>query len=279
MSAAVMSDYYFPHVVHGHMANSQMRMQTWVPLHMAHYPPPPGPDQQHYNALYPTSAGAQQLLEPQDQLQYGNLNQPIYPKAETATPDQAPSQQHIHHLAQELQHHAALEEQQRQQIHHPSQPIPQQVPHVQPTTTSPSSQTPTQQGTPDQNQKNNRLRKACDSCSIRKVKVRSLIYSKLLHLAEIYSVTRVAHHVRHVQHSTYHAHSIGQVEEEDLQIGMLKPSNEDDWKGLQTRLISQDIHHRPLPRMLHKLWQPSHLIHPTSNSLRNLYVLLRHWTY
>ena len=173
MSAAVMPNYYFPPFDQGHVADSQVRVQNWMFARMAQYPPPPQPEQQHYNAMYPTSASAQQLIDPQDQLQYSNLNQPLYPKVESATSGQASSSRQIHHLAQELQQHAAIDEQQRQVIHQASQQVQQGVPHGQPSSTPHSSQPQTQQCTPEQNQKTNRLRKACDSCSIRKVKVRS----------------------------------------------------------------------------------------------------------
>ena len=166
MPAAGMWDYYYPQLGQRHVTDSQMRVQHWM---MAQYPPPPQPEQQHYNALYPASAGAQQLLDPQDQLQYSNLNQPVYPKVESATSDQASSGAQIHNLAQELQHHAGLGGPQ-QHIHQAPQQIQHQSPHGQQPGISHSSQPNTQQGTPDQNQKN-RLRKACDSCSIRKVKV------------------------------------------------------------------------------------------------------------
>ena len=171
MSAAVMSNFYVPHWGHVHVADSQHRVQNWMFAQMAQYPPPPGPDQQHYNALYPTAAGAQQMLDPQEQLQYSSLNQPIYPKIESGVPDQASANQHMHHLAQELQQHAALDDPAHQHMQQPSQPIQHQVTPIQASSASHSSQPPTQQATPDQSQKNNRLRKACDSCSIRKVKV------------------------------------------------------------------------------------------------------------
>lgn len=171
MSAAVMSNYYFPPLGQGHVADSQVRVQNWMLAQMANYPPPPQHDHQHYNALYPASAGAQQLLDPHEHLQYSDLNQPIYPKVESATSEHASSNHQMHHLAHELQQHAALEEQQRQQIQQASQHMQQQNPHGQQPGSSQPSQPTTGQGTPDQNQKTNRLRKACDSCSIRKVKV------------------------------------------------------------------------------------------------------------
>ena len=144
--------------------SSHVRVQNWMLAQMAQYPPPPAPDQQHYNALYPTSAGAQQLLDPAEELQYSNLNQHIYPKVESTTSDQASSAQQIQNLTHRLQQHAGLEEQQRQQVN-------QAAPHIQQHSGHGPSQPTTHQGTPEQNSKANRLRKACDSCSIRKVKV------------------------------------------------------------------------------------------------------------
>jgi hypothetical protein len=166
MSAAVMSNF-----------RSQLQVEHWMLAQMSHYPPPPPPDQQHYSPLYPTSAGTPQLLDhsQQNQLQFSNLNQPAYPKIEPNTPVGQDSPQ-IHNLAQELQKHAAQEEHQRQQIHqanhrlqHPSQHQPQQF---QPQQAIVQADVSTDSQQP---QKTNRLRKACDSCSIRKVKVCGII--------------------------------------------------------------------------------------------------------
>ena len=169
MSAEIMSNYY----------SSQFQVQNWMLAQMSHYPPPPQPDQQHYHPIgYPTSAGAQQLVEPgsQDQLQYSNLNQSIYPKIESTTPGQDSNQQ-VHNLAQELQQHALQEEQQRQHIQQAAQQIQQQAQQSQQGSftdaphTHPQQQQQQQQQQTSEQQKTNRLRKACDSCSIRKVKV------------------------------------------------------------------------------------------------------------
>lgn len=160
---------------------SQLQVEHWMLAQMSHYPPPPPPDQQHYSPLYPASTGTPQLLDhaQQNQLQFSNLNQPAYPKIEPTTPASHDSPQ-IHNLAQELQKHAAQEEHQRQQIHQAAQRLQHQAQHqpqafqpqpnaVQPDVVSQDSPQP---------QKTNRLRKACDSCSIRKVKVsRSLVMS------------------------------------------------------------------------------------------------------
>ena len=170
-----MSNYYFQPMGQNHIADTQARVQNWMLAQMAQYPPPPQPEQQHYNALYPTSAGAQQLVDPHDQLQYSHLNQPIYPKIESAA-SEPHSPRQIHNLAQELHHHSTIDDQQRQHVYQANQQI-QSNPHGQVSNTAHSSQGPTQNSTSDQNQKTNRLRKACDSCSIRKVKVRLFILS------------------------------------------------------------------------------------------------------
>jgi hypothetical protein len=157
--------------------SQQLQVEHWMLAQMSHYPPPPPPDQQHYSPLYPTSAGTPQLLDPsqQNQLQFSNLNQPAYPKLESATPTGQDSPQ-IHNLAQELQKHAAHEEHQRQQIQQAAQRLQhqaqhqQQQQHFQP---QPNQIQPDVSSDSQQPQKTNRLRKACDSCSIRKVKVRS----------------------------------------------------------------------------------------------------------
>ncbi|KAK4992877.1 hypothetical protein LTR50_000783 [Elasticomyces elasticus] len=132
---------------------------------MSNYPPPPPADQPHYNAQYPTTAGAQQLLDSvqqdhfQSQLQQLN-QQPIYPKLETSALDPSQYNQLDQRLAE--QHHNQ-HQQQQQQLGLPS-PLPPQ----------PQQQT-LAQGSPETAPKGNRLRKACDSCSIRKVKDRHAV--------------------------------------------------------------------------------------------------------
>jgi hypothetical protein len=149
--------------------HSYWQVHNWM-LAMANYPPPPPPDQTHYNAIYPTSAGAQQMMEPaqQEPMQYGQLN-PAYAKVESGSPDQSAASSQIHHLAQELNQHAALEDQQRHQI----QQAAQQIQHAANQAHHPPGMGPqlTTQQQATSNEKSNRLRKACDSCSIRKVKV------------------------------------------------------------------------------------------------------------
>ncbi|KAI7002974.1 hypothetical protein KC366_g19177, partial [Hortaea werneckii] len=107
------------------------QIHNWM-LAMSNYPPPPQPDQHHYNALYPASAGAQQLLDPvqQEQLQYANLSTPPYPKVESGTPEQNAAQ--LRNFTADLEQHAHLEEQQRQQIQQAAQHLhhQQSTPHT-----------------------------------------------------------------------------------------------------------------------------------------------------
>lgn len=169
MSAAVCSP-LFCDFTNAMANNSYWQVHNWM-LAMSNYPPPPQPDQHHYNALYPTSAGAQQLLDPgqQEQLQYAQLNSP-YPKVESGTPDQTAAQ--LRNLTADFDHNAALEEQQRHQIQHAAQQIHQHAAsQVHPSTSLTAPQV-LQQHVSSEQAKSNRLRKACDSCSIRKVKVR-----------------------------------------------------------------------------------------------------------
>ena len=181
--------------------HSQWRQDNWLLAQMSHYPPPPA-DAQHYSQIYPSPVGTQQLLDhsQQNQLQFSNLNQPTFPnKIESGTPTQDPAQ--IQSLARELQHHAAQEEQQRQQIQHAAHGLQQQA---QQPTQQQSFQTQVAQSdaSGDQPQKTNRLRKACDSCSIRKVKV-SLKTSYLASypvFSNNHSATSLAHHAGHAQH-------------------------------------------------------------------------------
>ncbi|KAL2354343.1 hypothetical protein BJ546DRAFT_843711 [Cryomyces antarcticus] len=106
---------------------------------MSHYPPPPQPDQQHYNPLQYAGPPAPQLLAPSQQAQqipdfHQQLQQAVYPK-----PEHTPAEpNHADHVEQRV-----------------DQPLLPPAP-------SSAGQ--------DGNQKGNRLRKACDSCSIRKVK-------------------------------------------------------------------------------------------------------------
>jgi len=166
--------------------HSQWRQDNWLLAQMSHYPPPPQPDTQHYSPLYPTSAGAQQLLDPsqQNQLQFSSLNQSTFPhKIESGTPTQDPSQ--IQNLAQELQHHAVQEEQQRQQIQHAAQSLHHQAQQSQQPNFQPQVDQSDASG--EQPQKTNRLRKACDSCSIRKVKVR--LHLQIFDLRKLLTMT------------------------------------------------------------------------------------------
>ena len=218
---------------------------------MAQYPPPPTSDQ-HYSAIFPsgaTSAGAQELLDSgrQDHLQYSNLNQPIYPKAESSSHGDAPStQQHMQSLAQELQHHAALEEQQRQQIQHAAQRIQHQTGPGQPTNNLSLSQPQPQQPGADPGQKTNRLRKACDSCSIRKVKVglEPTLSGPPPSPADDCSATKADLHVVRAPLWIFPVPLRGLVGAEGLRTDTQKLSNGAGWRMVD-RLISLARRHRP----------------------------------
>lgn len=139
---------------------------------MANYPSASQPEPQQYNAFYPAAPGAQQLMESQDQLQYSSINPQLYPKAESAPSEQEAGNQHMHHLTSGLHQHTSIAEQQQQHLAHAAQQMQHSTPHGTPAHL-PQLMTGSSQPTPDSaSQKPNRLRKACDSCSIRKVKVR-----------------------------------------------------------------------------------------------------------
>lgn len=126
----------------------------------------PEPDNQQHYTLYPPP-GQQPLLDPvqQEQLQFSQLGQAIYPKIEGEIDPNAPN--HIEQRIEQLQQQSPLPQSQHQHQHqHQHQQVPLAPPPPPPTA---APQGPPVQGeTP---QKANRLRKACDSCSIRKVKV------------------------------------------------------------------------------------------------------------
>lgn len=203
--------------------------RNWMLAQMTNtYPPPPQPDGQHYNPLYPTSATSPQLMDSvqQGQLPYSGLSQSIF-KTDSSTSNHADSNQHIQNLAQELQQRAALGEHQRQQLQqtaHHLQPQSGAINH--PLAPAPTPQTPGQSESQDQAQKANRLRKACDSCSIRKVKVGTahMRFSSVRRLLTSTSVTKTPH-AKHVLLWTFHAHSSGPVGGVDLRTDMQKPSS------------------------------------------------------
>lgn len=124
---------------------------------MSSYPPPPQPDQQHYNPIYTNDPEAQQPLDQvqQDQYNFASLTQSSpYPKADNDLLDP--------HTSSQL-------EQRIEQLRH-QEPLPPHSPqHVDLQPQQQSPQQPQQQN--GHHHKQNRLRKACDSCSIRKVKV------------------------------------------------------------------------------------------------------------
>ncbi|KAK5001604.1 hypothetical protein LTR16_006820, partial [Cryomyces antarcticus] len=121
------------------LSSPEVQQQLWMNAQMSHYPPPPQPDQQHYNPLQYAGPPAPQLLAPSQQAQqipdfHQQLQQAVYPK-----PEHTPAEpNHADHVEQRV-----------------DQPLLPPAP-------SSAGQ--------DGNQKGNRLRKACDSCSIRKVK-------------------------------------------------------------------------------------------------------------
>ncbi|KAK5135744.1 hypothetical protein LTR08_004730 [Meristemomyces frigidus] len=143
------------------------QIQNWMAM-SSNYPPPQ-PEQLHYNGLYPMSAGAQQLLDhgQQEHLDYNHLNTHAYPKIESGSSDQPAV---LLHNVTGIDQHAALEEQQRQHIQQAAQQIHQHAAsQVHPSTSFTATNVQHQHSISEQT-KSNRLRKACDSCSIRKVK-------------------------------------------------------------------------------------------------------------
>ena len=249
MSAAVMSNYY----------SSQLQVHNWMLAQMNNqnnqnnngYPPPPQQQDQHYNGLYPAQGGAQQMLDPsqQEQLQFSSLNQPIYPKVETlpGTGHNSPASQHIQSLTHDLHH---PDDQPRHYISHVSQHLQQPTPVTShPTSAAGLSQPPTQTTTPEQPQKTNRLRKACDSCSIRKVKVCRGGEIGIVASPNFSSAMRPGRRAELVQHSTFRVHSIDLADDEDHRIDMQKLSNEDASKSsrMQARQALAYPHQLPLP--------------------------------
>lgn len=131
----------------------------------SNYPPPPNPEQSHYNPIYSTETdgGAEQLLDPavQDQQLYNQLSQQSsYPKLEGEQQLDPDTSQQIEQRIEQLQHQQPLAPhgQPQDPQDHEFAPLPQQQENEQESGETAS--------------KVNRLRKACDSCSIRKVKVR-----------------------------------------------------------------------------------------------------------
>lgn len=137
------------------------------------HPPPPQPDQHYYNALHLRSAGAQQLLDPvqQERLQYANLSdKPPYPKFQSGTPEQNVAQ--LRNWTEDVARHAHLEEQQRRQIQQATQHLhnEQSTRHVRTLPTLAPAHAAQRHSAPGL-AISNRPRKACDSCSCKKVKV------------------------------------------------------------------------------------------------------------
>lgn len=96
---------------------------------------------------------------------------------------------------------------------------------------SPVGQTPTRSKNPGEVKP--RLRKACDSCSVRKVKVNISNHPRSAN-ANSCSVMRAVLHASHVPRWTFLAHSTAQVDEGDPRIDMLKLSSDRGWKMAPT---------------------------------------------
>jgi len=139
---------------------------------MSNYPPPPQPDQQHYNPAYPTQSPLQTFQDDgipdprdqQDRLAFAEqLAQASYPKIEHEGLDPNTSIQ-IEERLEQLQQQQNLESLNQhldqEQAHHDQDPN-----QFDPST---SLLHPDEQNHAPS--KLYRLRKACDSCSIRKVK-------------------------------------------------------------------------------------------------------------
>lgn len=129
---------------------------------MSQYPPPPTADQQHYAPIYPAAASAQLIeaaAQGQPQPNEGfNFSPPtsqsLYAKIEPSFTDPNQNQPPTHDGAYPG-NGVHVDQQQHHPMSMPPPPPPQGVASV---------------GPDGQPQKANRLRKACDSCSIRKVK-------------------------------------------------------------------------------------------------------------
>lgn len=216
---------------------------------MSQYPPPPTPDHQHYTPIYPAAAAAAaaaanaQLLSPAqaEQLQYSPPVDPsAYAKIE---PGLGAPNSHLSHA------------------HQPEQQAAQPLPPVV-----------------EGQQKTNRLRKACDSCSIRKVKV-SMDATSTLHRGSARcsvrqfrsrspltrpcsSATRQARRVEHAQRWTFHARSRGPVAGAVRRTDMRKPSRNAGWSLPSCRVPRP--RHRPHTPLKHwPLSRPSQPSQPT----------------
>ena len=130
---------------------------------MSSYPPPPQPAQQHYNPIYDAGSNSQPLLDPeqQEQLHLATLSHATdYSKDEHTGLDPTTSSQ-LEQRFEQFQHQQSLE---NGQLHHHDLQSPHDTGlplHEQPQSQPANGTAPN---------KLFRLRKACDSCSIRKVK-------------------------------------------------------------------------------------------------------------
>lgn len=125
------------------------------PLAMS-YPPPPGSEEPHYTPIYPAppSNNTHQNLHDGERPSQRLYPSDLYTKVEDISAVLRQQAQHASHAlgsdhgtGAHAQAHGAQQQQHQQQA---------------------------QAGSPTDQQKANRLRKACDSCSIRKVKVGSI---------------------------------------------------------------------------------------------------------
>lgn len=171
-----MSTYFGMPFRQSYGANTQVPLQAWLAHQMAQYPPvPPAEQQQFNNGFYSDGEAGQQAFAHQEQLQYGALNQAVtvYPKVESVAAGHVPTDS-VHAYPHEPQ---AFQGQLRQHLQFIApqdrlqQPARIQTPPERQIDVAQSFQSEAQPPTPDKTQKINRLRKACDSCSIRKVKV------------------------------------------------------------------------------------------------------------
>lgn len=246
MTAAVMSNYFYNPSASGWRpvangvanANGGVQMQNWMMAQMAQYPPPQQHGQHHYNAMYQADGAAQPILDSHSQLQYSDLGQVIYPKVSDASINGQPASAHqVHDLTHQLHHHGYEE----QQLNQPMQPVPQTIHSQQPLTVQ-TSQSLAQE-IPDQPQKVNRLRKACDSCSIRKVRVSFVQHEPSVGPSTVLtsilsSVTKVVHHVELAQLSTSLAPLIDLVVVEVHPTDTQRASSVDGSKRVTTLLAS-----------------------------------------
>jgi hypothetical protein len=124
-------------------------------------------------------------------------------------------------------------------------PVPQQIPQQTPQRPVGQERTLSTSSEPKQ-----RLRKACDSCSVRKVKVSECV-SIALSWTDLNSVTKVARHASLALPSKSLVPLKDQAVVADLQTDMQKPSRDRDWRMAPTS--PQLGHPLTMPRTV---WPP-----------------------